>query len=71
MLAWDGLKRYGYLREMERLVYRWLQLMVRVAVNYHGAIVEKYDVTQLDNPSQVDAEYGNQGLDFKYANVEG
>ncbi|EDN09075.1 conserved hypothetical protein [Histoplasma mississippiense (nom. inval.)] len=54
-----------------QLVYRWLQLMVRVAVNYHGAIVEKYDVTQLDNPSQVDAEYGNQGLDFKYANVEG
>ncbi|KKZ66079.1 alpha,alpha-trehalase [[Emmonsia] crescens] len=71
VLAWDGLKRYGYTHEMERLVYRWLQLMVRVAVNYHGAIVEKYDVTQLDNPSQVDAEYGNQGLDFKYANIEG
>ncbi|EEH18519.1 hypothetical protein PABG_07579 [Paracoccidioides brasiliensis Pb03] len=71
ILAWDGLKRYGYTHEMERLAYRWLQLMVRVAVNYHGAIVEKYDVTQLDNPSQVNAEYGNQGLDFKYANVEG
>ncbi|OXV09580.1 hypothetical protein Egran_02658 [Elaphomyces granulatus] len=71
MLAWDGLKKYGYDQDMERLVYRWLHILVRVAVDYNGAIVEKYDVTQLKNPCKVDAEYGNQGLDFKGANVEG
>jgi alpha,alpha-trehalase len=71
MLAWDGLKKYGYDQDMERLVYRWLHILVRVAVDYNGAIVEKYDVTQLKTPCKVDAEYGNQGLDFKGANVEG
>jgi alpha,alpha-trehalase len=71
MLAWDGLKRYGYVKDMERLVYRWLHILIRVAVDYNGAIVEKYDVSQLKNPSQVTAEYGNQGLNFKGVNVEG
>jgi alpha,alpha-trehalase len=71
MLIWDGLIKYGYVQDMERLVYRWLHVLVRVAVDYNGAIAEKYDVTQLKNPSKVDAEYGNQGLDFKGVNVEG
>ncbi|KKK12544.1 hypothetical protein AOCH_000051 [Aspergillus ochraceoroseus] len=71
MLAWRGLQRYGYTEEMERLVYRWLQIITQVAMDLNSAITEKYDVTQLDNPARADSEYGNQGLAFKGANLEG
>ena len=71
ILAWDGLKRYGYDDEAERLVYRWLHMITRVFVDFNGTVVEKYDVTQLERPHRVDAEYGNQGLNFRYAPQEG
>ena len=71
MLAWEGLKRYGYDGEAERLIYRWLHMIIRVFVDYNGTVVEKYDVTTLEAPHKVDAEYGNQGLNFKYAPQEG
>lgn len=71
ILAWDGLKRYGYHKEAERLAYRWLHMMTKVFVDYNGTVVEKYDVTQLKSAHKVGAEYGNQGLNFKYAPEEG
>ena len=71
MLAWDGLKRYGYDEVAERLIFKWLSMMIRVFVDYNGTVVEKYDVTQLKAPHKVTAEYGNQGLDFRYAPQEG
>ncbi|KAG8532661.1 uncharacterized protein KY384_002538 [Bacidia gigantensis] len=71
MLAWEGLKQYGYHEEAERLIYRWLHMVLKVFVDYNGTVVEKYNVTTLDAPQKVDAEYGNQGLNFKYAPQEG
>lgn len=71
MLAWDGLKKYGYHEEAERLIYRWLHMVTKVFIDYNGTIVEKYDVTQLNHSHKVNAEYGNQGLDFKFAPQEG
>lgn len=71
IMAWDGLKNYGYHEDAERLIYKWLHMMTRVFVDYNGTVVEKYDVTQLKAPHKVNAEYGNQGLDFKYAPQEG
>ena len=71
MLAWDGLKRYGYHEEAERLIYRWLYTVTRVFSNYNGTVVEKYDVTKLHSPHKVNAEYGNQGLNFKGVPLEG
>lgn len=71
MLAWSGLKRYGFTDDAERLAYRWLLMMTRAFVDYHGVVVEKYDVTRLRDPHRVDAEYGNQGLDFKGVASEG
>ena len=71
MLAWDGLKRYGYHDEAERLIYKWLHMITKVFVDHNGTVVEKYDVSQLKTPHKVVAEYGNQGLDFKYAPEEG
>ena len=71
ILAWDGLKKYGYHEEAERLAYRWLHMITRVFVNYNGTVAEKYNVTQLESSHRVGAEYGNQGLNFRYAPEEG
>ena len=71
ILAWDGLKKYGYHAEAERLAYRWLHMMTRVFSDYNGTVVEKYNVTTLDGSHKVSAEYGNQGKNFKYAPLEG
>ena len=71
MLAWDGLRRYGFEEEAQRLAYRWLHMITKVSIDYNGAVVEKYDVTQLEHSYRVDAEYGNQGLEFKGLAREG
>lgn len=71
MLAWTGLQRYGYQEEAERLAYKWLFMMTKAFVDFNGVVVEKYDVTRLVDPHRVDAEYGNQGLDFKGVAKEG
>lgn len=39
------------------------------SVDYSGVVPEKFDVVKLSH--LVDAEYGNQGLDFKLLNREG
>lgn len=71
MLAWVGLVRYGYKTEAMRLAYRWLHMITTAFVDYHGTVVEKYDVTRPIDPHRVDAEYGNQGIDFTGVAREG
>ncbi|KAL8674011.1 MAG: hypothetical protein Q9168_001596 [Polycauliona sp. 1 TL-2023] len=71
VLAWDGLRSYGFDKEADRLAYRWLHMMTETFRNWNGTVVEKYDVTQLERSHSVDAEYGNQGRNFKYAPQEG
>ncbi|KAL8878160.1 MAG: hypothetical protein Q9198_003976 [Flavoplaca austrocitrina] len=71
VLAWDGLKSYDFKNEADRLTYRWLHMMTKTFRNWNGTVVEKYDVTQLERSHSVDAEYGNQGRNFKYAPQEG
>jgi alpha,alpha-trehalase len=71
ILAWTGLQRYKYNEEAERLAYKWLFMMTKAFVDFNGVVVEKYDVTRLVDPHRVDAEYGNQGLDFKGVAKEG
>ncbi|KMU88191.1 neutral trehalase [Coccidioides immitis H538.4] len=71
MLAWTGLLRYGYQDEAEGLAYRWLYMITKAFVDFNGAVVEKYDVTRPIDPHRVDAEYGNQGSDFKGVSREG
>ncbi|OLL26382.1 Neutral trehalase [Neolecta irregularis DAH-3] len=71
MLTWIGLERYGYLDDARRLVYRWLYMITKSFVDYNGVIVEKYDVTRSVDPHRVEAEYGNQGLDFRGVAREG
>jgi alpha,alpha-trehalase len=71
MLAWDGLMRYGYTKEAERLVYKWLFMVTKAFSDFNGVVVEKYNVTQPIDPHKVDAEYGNVGADFKGVPREG
>ncbi|KAI2795078.1 Neutral trehalase [Penicillium oxalicum] len=71
MLAWTGFLRYGYEEEAERLAYKWLYMITKAFVDFNGVVVEKYDVTRPIDPHRVDAEYGNQGTDFKGAPREG
>ncbi|SCU80461.1 LAME_0B03268g1_1 [Lachancea meyersii CBS 8951] len=71
ILAWEGLTKYGYEGETRRLAYRWLFLMTKAFVDYNGIVVEKYDVTKGTDPHRVEAEYGNQGADFKGVATEG
>ncbi|KAJ9141774.1 Trehalase [Pleurostoma richardsiae] len=71
MLAWTGLYRYSFTDEAERLAYKWLFMMTKAFVDFNGVVVEKYDVTRPIDPHRVDAEYGNQGLDFKGVAKEG
>ncbi|ODV98210.1 hypothetical protein PACTADRAFT_36906 [Pachysolen tannophilus NRRL Y-2460] len=71
MLAWVGLENYGYKNVAKRICYRWLYLITKAFVDYNGIVVEKYDVTKGTDPHKVDAEYGNQGADFKGVATEG
>ncbi|KAL1955929.1 hypothetical protein VTO42DRAFT_7914 [Malbranchea cinnamomea] len=71
MLAWTGLHRYGYSEEASHLAYKWLYMITKAFVDFNGTVVEKYDVTRPVDPHRVDAEYGNQGLDFKGVSREG
>lgn len=72
MLAWFGLEKYGYQDITRRLAYRWLYMITKAFVDYNGVVVEKYDVTRAHtDPHRVDAEYGNQGLDFRGVAREG
>lgn len=71
MLAWTALERFGYHDEAEALAYRWLYMITKAFIDFNGVVVEKYDVTRPIDPHRVDAEYGNQGLDFKGVSREG
>jgi alpha,alpha-trehalase len=71
MLAWTGLLRYSFNEEAERLAYKWLYMITKAFVDFNGIVVEKYDVTRPIDPHRVDAEYGNQGSNFKGVAKEG
>ncbi|KAN0092931.1 glycoside hydrolase family 37 protein [Tylopilus felleus] len=69
IMTWVGLERYGYLEEAQRLAYRWLYMMTTAFVDFNGTVPEKFDAVKLSH--LVDAEYGNQGLDFEMVPREG
>jgi alpha,alpha-trehalase len=69
MLIWKGLLHYNYTEEAQEIIYRWLFMITKNAVDYNGTIPEKYDVVSATH--KVFAEYGNVGTDFKYITNEG
>jgi len=69
MMIWKGLFNYGYKKDAQELIYRWLYMITKNAVDYNGTIPEKYDVVAATH--KVFAEYGNVGTDFEYITQEG
>ena len=69
ILAWKGLEKYGMQKEKDRLIYKWLWMITKNAMDYNGTIPEKYDVVARSH--KVFAEYGNVGTKFSYITKEG
>ncbi|MCB0744751.1 MAG: trehalase, partial [Ignavibacteriae bacterium] len=69
MMIWKGLLHYNYAEKAYELIYRWLWMITKNAVDYNGTIPEKYDVVSATH--KVFAEYGNVGTDFEYITKEG
>ena len=69
MMIWKGLLQYGFTEKAYELIYRWIWMITKNAINYNGTIPEKYDVVSATH--KVFAEYGNVGTDFEYITREG
>lgn len=69
MLAWQGLRNYGFERAASSLAYRWLYAIAKNAHDYDGVIPEKYNV--VTGSHEVFVEYGNVGTKFDYITSEG
>ncbi|CAM2808729.1 trehalase family glycosidase [Flavobacterium frigoris] len=69
MLLWEGLINYGYLDKAQEMIYRWLWLITKNAVEYNGTIPEKFNLETSSH--KVFAEYGNVGIEFDYISKEG
>ncbi len=69
ILLWQGLLNYGYNDEVQEMIYRWLWLITRNAVDYNGTIPEKFDLEISSH--KIFAEYGNVGTEFDYITEEG
>lgn len=69
ILLWKGLLNYGFTEIAQEMIYRWLWLMTKSAVEYNGTIPEKFDLAT--NSHKIFAEYGNVGTIFDYITEEG
>ncbi|TRX38697.1 trehalase [Flavobacterium sp. ZT3R18] len=69
MFLWEGLLNYNYTEEAQEMIYRWLWLITRNAVDYNGTIPEKFNLET--SSLKIFAEYGNVGTAFDYITEEG
>ncbi|KAI9205596.1 trehalase-domain-containing protein [Polychytrium aggregatum] len=69
MIAWEGLKNYGFMPEARRIAYRWLYTITKSFVDFNGVVPEKFDIVNMTH--KVNVEYGNVGADFKFVVREG
>lgn len=69
IMAWTGLRHYGLDGHANRLIYKWLYMITKNAMDYNGTIPEKYNVVTRSH--KVFAEYGNVGTKFAYITTEG
>lgn len=69
IIIWQGLIQHGQHQVADRLIYKWLFMITKNAMDYNGTIPEKYDVVKRSH--EVFAEYGNVGTKFSYITREG
>jgi alpha,alpha-trehalase len=63
VIAVEGLRRYGFQALADKVAYRWLHMVMRIAGERNGTIKEKYDVVEATHDVDA-AEYHNQGNDL-------
>ena len=63
VIAVEGLRRYGFHALADRVAYRWLHMVLRIAGERNGTIKEKYDVVTATADVRA-SEYHNQGNDW-------
>ncbi|KAI7894398.1 trehalase-domain-containing protein [Mucor mucedo] len=69
IMAWQAFENYGMSDIASRLAYRFLYTITKAFVDFNGVVPEKFDVVNLSH--QVQVEYGNVGIDFKFVPREG
>ncbi|KAI7907544.1 trehalase-domain-containing protein [Cokeromyces recurvatus] len=69
IMSWAAFDNYGMSDIAGRLAYRFLYTITKSFVDFNGVVPEKFDVVNLSH--QVQVEYGNVGVDFKYVSREG
>jgi alpha,alpha-trehalase len=69
ILAWQGLRNYGFINESHDLINRWVTMISDNARDYNGTVPEKFDVVARSHA--VFSEYGNVGTKFNYITREG
>lgn len=57
LLAVEGLRRYGYTKEADRLSAKFLSMVLKEFIE-HGNIVEKYDVVRRESDTEQGIKYG-------------
>ncbi|KAI8063344.1 trehalase-domain-containing protein [Gilbertella persicaria] len=69
IMTWAAFENYGMDDIAARLAYRFLYTITKSFVDFNGVVPEKFDVVNLSH--QVQVEYGNVGVDFKFVSREG
>lgn len=69
MLAWEGLKKYGFHWDAKRIAYRWLYMITKIFKEFNAVVPEKFDVVKMTH--KISVEYGNVGTDFQFVPKEG
>ncbi|OBZ85476.1 Neutral trehalase [Choanephora cucurbitarum] len=69
IMTWAAFDKYGMTDIASRLAYRFLYTITKSFVDFNGVVPEKFDVVNLSH--QVQVEYGNVGVDFKFISREG
>lgn len=64
MIVWLGLICYGFIEEVEWLVYKWLYLIIKIFVDLNGKLVEEYNVSFVG-----DVKYDGEGFRLKLCSI--
>lgn len=70
LIAYEGLRRYNYTQEANRLAYKFISLVVR-EFKEHGTILEKYNVvdSNSDTTTKINFGYSSNEIGFGWTNA--
>lgn len=69
MIAWQGLKNFGQDEALQRLIYKWLYLLTKTAMEQGGAFPKVYNLK--DSNLSLAPSLKNIGLSFQYVPRQG